>query len=166
MTPIVGIIMGSDSDLPIMEEATRVLKQFEIPYEIGVYSAHRSPHRTAEYVRTARERGLKLIIAGAGSSAHLAGVTAAETTLPVIGVPIDSSPLSGFDALFSTVQMPPGVPVATMGVGKSGATNAGIFAVQVLALSDESLAQKLADYKVRLEKSVAEKSRKVQEQHS
>ena len=166
MKPVVGIIMGSDSDLPTMEESTKVLKQFEVPYEIGVYSAHRSPHRTAEYVRTARQRGLKLIIAGAGSSAHLAGVTAAETTLPVIGVPIDSSPLSGFDALLSTVQMPPGVPVATMGVGRSGATNAGIFAVQVLALGDERLTAKLADYKASLEKAVAEKSKKVQEQSS
>src|SRR5213594_1330834 len=147
MKALVGIIMGSDSDLPIMQEAANVLKQFEIPYEIGIYSAHRSPHRTAEYVKTARERGLKVIIAGAGGSAHLAGVAAAETTVPVIGVPIDSSPLSGLDALFSTVQMPPGVPVATMGVGKSGATNAGIFAVQILALNDEKLAAKLMDYK-------------------
>jgi len=161
--PVVGIIMGSDSDLPTMQEAVKVLKQFEIPYELGVYSAHRSPHRTAEYVTTAQTRGLKLIIAGAGSSAHLAGVTAAETTLPVIGVPIDSSPLSGFDALLSTVQMPPGVPVATMGVGKSGATNAGLFAVQILALTDEVLAAKLKDYKSQLEKTVAEKSKKVQE---
>jgi phosphoribosylaminoimidazole carboxylase PurE protein len=166
MKPIVGIIMGSDSDLPIMQEAIKVLKQFEIPLEIGVYSAHRSPRRTGEYVRTARERGLKLIIAGAGSSAHLAGVTAAETTLPVIGVPIDSSPLSGFDALLSTVQMPPGVPVATMGVGKSGATNAGIFAVQILAVADDRLAAKLKEYKAQLEKSVAEKSRKVEEQNA
>src|SRR5689334_12031302 len=163
MKPIVGIIMGSDSDVEVMQEAGKILKQFEIPFEIGVYSAHRSPHRTAEYVRSARERGLKLIIAGAGASAHLAGVTAAETTIPVIGVPIDSSPLSGFDALMSTVQMPPGVPVATMGVGKSGATNAGIFAVQVLALSDDGLMRKLADYKEQLEKAVAEKSRKIQE---
>ena len=161
--PLIGIIMGSDSDLPTMQEATKVLKQFEIPYEIGVYSAHRSPHRTNEYVRSARDRGLKLIIAGAGSSAHLAGVTAAETTLPVIGVPIDSSPLSGFDALLSTVQMPPGVPVATMGVGKSGATNAAIFAIEVLALGDERLAGKLAEYKAGLEQAVAEKSKKVQD---
>jgi phosphoribosylaminoimidazole carboxylase PurE protein len=163
MTPLIGIIMGSDSDLPTMQEAVKVLKQFEIPYEIGVYSAHRSPHRTNEYVRSAKDRGLKLIIAGAGSSAHLAGVTAAETTLPVIGVPIDSSPLSGFDALLSTVQMPPGVPVATMGVGKSGATNAAIFAVEVLALGDERLAVKLGEYKAGLEQAVAEKSKKVQE---
>jgi phosphoribosylaminoimidazole carboxylase PurE protein len=164
MNPVVGIIMGSDSDLPVMEETVKVLKQFGIPYEIGVYSAHRSPNRTSEYVRSARSRGLKLIIAGAGSSAHLAGVTAAETTLPVIGVPIDSSPLSGFDALLSTVQMPPGVPVATMGVGKSGAANAAVFAVEVLALADESLANRLSEYKETLEKTVAEKSRKVQEQ--
>ncbi|OLD57880.1 MAG: 5-(carboxyamino)imidazole ribonucleotide mutase [Acidobacteria bacterium 13_1_40CM_2_56_5] len=164
MKALVGIIMGSDSDLPIMQEAANVLKQFEIPYEIGVYSAHRSPHRTAEYVKSARQRGLKVIIAGAGSSAHLAGVTAAETTLPVIGVPINSSPLSGLDSLLSTVQMPPGVPVATMGVGKSGATNAGIFAVQILALDDEDLMKHLVEYKEWLEKAVEEKSRKVQEQ--
>src|SRR5712692_3958510 len=156
--------MGSDSDLPTMQEAAKVLKQFDIPYEIGVYSAHRSPHRTAEYVRTARDRGLKIIIAGAGNSAHLAGVAAAETTLPVIGVPIDSSPLLGFDALLSTVQMPPGVPVATMGVGKSGATNAGIFAVQILAVGNEKLTSRLADHKAHLEKSVAERSKRVQEQ--
>jgi phosphoribosylaminoimidazole carboxylase PurE protein len=163
MNPLVGIIMGSDSDLPVMQEVAKILKQFEVPYEIGVYSAHRSPHRTAEYVRSARERGLKMIIAGAGASAHLAGVTAAETTLPVIGIPIDSSPLSGFDSLLSTVQMPPGVPVATMGVGKSGATNAGIFAIQILALGDSRLAAKLIEYKDQLEKAVAEKSKKVQE---
>ena len=163
MKPLVGIIMGSDSDLAVMQEAAKVLKQFEIPYEIGVYSAHRSPHRTLEYVRSAGERGLKVIIAGAGSSAHLAGVTAAETTLPVIGIPIDSSPLSGLDSLLSTVQMPPGVPVATMGVGNSGATNAAVFAVQILALGDERLARRLAEYKDQLEKSVAEKSKKIQE---
>ena len=164
MKPVVGIIMGSDSDLQVMQEAANILKQFEVSYEIGVYSAHRSPHRTADYVKSARERGLKVIIAGAGSSAHLAGVTAAETTLPVIGVPIDSSPLSGLDSLLSTVQMPPGVPVATMGVGKSGATNAGIFAVQILALEDEKLMKRLVAYKDQLEKSVAEKSKKMQEQ--
>jgi 5-(carboxyamino)imidazole ribonucleotide mutase len=158
--------MGSESDLNVMQEAVKVLKQFEVPFEIGVYSAHRSPHRTLEYVKSARERGLRLIIAGAGSSAHLAGVTAAETTLPVIGVPIDSSPLSGFDALLSTVQMPPGVPVGTMGVGKSGATNAGFFAVQILALADDNLARKLAEYKIQLEKTVAEKSKKLQELES
>jgi phosphoribosylaminoimidazole carboxylase PurE protein len=164
--PVVGIIMGSDSDLGVMQEAVKILKQFEVGYEIGVYSAHRSPHRTLEYVKSARERGLKVIVAGAGSSAHLAGVTAAETTLPVIGVPIDSSPLSGFDSLLSTVQMPPGVPVGTMGVGKSGAANAAFFAIQILALSDEKLARKLTEYKEQLEKSVADKSKKVQELES
>ncbi len=164
MKPLVGIIMGSDSDLSVMQETAKVLKQFEVAYEIGVYSAHRSPHRTLEYVKTARDRGLKLIVAGAGASAHLAGVSAAETTLPVIGVPVDSSPLSGFDSLLATVQMPPGVPVATMGVGKSGATNAGFLAVQILGLMDENLAKRFADYKANLEKVVEEKSRKVQEQ--
>lgn len=161
MTAVVGIIMGSDSDAPIMAEAAKVLQDFGVPYEIGVYSAHRSPHRTLEYVSSARNRGLKVIIAGAGASAHLAGVTAAETIIPVIGVPIDSSPLSGFDALMATVQMPPGVPVSTMGVGKSGATNAGILAVQMLAIADESLATKLVAYKAKFEVSVAEKSKKV-----
>ena len=163
MKPLVGIIMGSDSDLQVMQEAAKVLKQFDVGYEIGVYSAHRSPHRTLEYVKTAKDRGLKLIIAGAGASAHLAGVTAAETILPVIGVPIDSSPLSGFDALLATVQMPPGVPVATMGVGKSGATNAGFLAIQILAVSDEKLAARFTEYKANLEKSVEDKSRRVQE---
>ena len=161
MKPLVGIIMGSDSDAPIMQEAAKTLQQFGVEYEIGVYSAHRSPHRTNEYVTSARARGLKMLIAGAGSSAHLAGVAAAETILPVIGVPIDSSPLSGFDALMATVQMPPGVPVSTMGVGKSGAINAAILAVEILALSDPSLAEKLVDYKAKLEVAVAEKSKKV-----
>ena len=161
MKPLVGIIMGSDSDAPIMQEAAKILQQFGVDYEIGVYSAHRSPHRTNEYITSARARGLKLIIAGAGSSAHLAGVAAAETILPVIGVPIDSSPLSGFDALMATVQMPPGVPVSTMGVGKSGSINAAVLAVEILALSDAGLAEKLVDYKAKLEVSVAEKSKKV-----
>jgi phosphoribosylaminoimidazole carboxylase PurE protein len=163
MKPLVGIIMGSDSDLSVMQEAANTLKQFEIPYEMGVYSAHRSPHRTHEYVVSARERGLRVIIAGAGSSAHLAGVTAAETTLPVIGVPIGSSPLSGFDSLLSVVQMPPGVPVATMGVGKSGATNAAILAVQILGLADDKITQRLIEYKQRLEKTVAERSAAIEQ---
>ena len=165
MKPLVGIIMGSDSDLPVMQEAAKVLKQFEIPYEIGVYSAHRSPRRTHDYVRSARERGLRVIIAGAGSSAHLAGVAAAATTLPVIGIPIDSSPLSGLDSLLSIVQMPPGVPVATMGVGKSGATNAAVLAMQILALGDEKLVKKLEEYKERLEKTVAEKSVRIEQEN-
>jgi phosphoribosylaminoimidazole carboxylase PurE protein len=161
MKPVVGIIMGSDSDATVMQETAKILQLFGVSYEIGIYSAHRSPHRTLEYVKSARERGLKVIIAAAGSSAHLAGVTAAETILPVIGVPLDGSPLSGFDALMSTVQMPPGVPVSTMGVGKSGAINAGILAVEILALSDHTLATKLLEHKANLEKTVAEKSKKV-----
>jgi phosphoribosylaminoimidazole carboxylase PurE protein len=161
MKALVGIIMGSDSDSEVMREAAKSLEKFGIPYEVGVYSAHRSPKRTLDYIKGARERGLRVIIAGAGSSAHLAGVAAAETTLPVIGVPIDSSPLSGFDSLLSIVQMPPGVPVATMGVGKSGAANAGILAAQILALSDRALAQELEDYKKNLERVVAEKSNKL-----
>jgi len=163
MKPLIGIIMGSDSDAPLMQEAAKILQQFGVPYEMGVYSAHRSPRRTQEYVRTARERGLKVIIAGAGGSAALPGVAAAETILPVIGVPIDSSSLAGFDALLTVAQMPPGVSVATMGVGKFGSANAGILAVQMLALSDEQLAQKLVEYKAKLEQSVAEKSRKLSE---
>jgi phosphoribosylaminoimidazole carboxylase PurE protein len=153
--------MGSDSDAPLMHEAGKVLQQFGVPYEMGVYSAHRSPHRTQEYVRTARERGLKIIIAGAGGSAALPGVAAAETILPIIGVPIDSSSLAGFDALLTVAQMPPGVAVATMGVGKFGAANAGLLAVQMLALADAQLAQKLTEYKTTLEHKVAEKSQKV-----
>ena len=161
MKPLVGIIMGSDSDAPIMQEAAKCCSSSAFHMR-SAFTA-----RTARLIarmntsRSARSRGLKMIIAGAGSSAHLAGVTAAETILPVIGVPIDSSPLSGFDALMATVQMPPGVPVSTMGVGKSGATNAAILAVEILALSDAGLAEKLVDYKAKLEVTVAEKSKKV-----
>ncbi|MFQ5586810.1 MAG: 5-(carboxyamino)imidazole ribonucleotide mutase, partial [Thermodesulfobacteriota bacterium] len=156
-----GILMGSDSDLPVMEETTKILKQFGVPFEITVSSAHRSPARTSEYTRSAEKRGLKVIIAGAGNAAHLAGVVAAETTLPVIGVPIDSSPLKGLDALLSTVQMPGGIPVATMAIGKAGARNAGVFAVQILAVSDKRLRDKLAAYKVELAKGVEEKAKKL-----
>ncbi|MDE2962613.1 MAG: 5-(carboxyamino)imidazole ribonucleotide mutase [Acidobacteriota bacterium] len=158
MEPVVGIIMGSDSDLNIMGEAARQLKAFDIPFEIDICSAHRSPARASEYARTAAERGLKCIIAGAGGAAHLAGVTAAETVLPVIGVPVDSSPLSGFDSLLATVQMPGGVPVGTMGVGKSGAVNAAIFAAQILATSDAALAERLAGYKQSLADKIRTKS--------
>ena len=164
MKPSVGILMGSDSDLPVMQEAARVLGEFAVEYEMEVSSAHRSPDRTMRYARTAFDRGLKLIIAGAGGAAHLAGMIAAETILPVIGVPIDSSPLNGFDALLSTVQMPRGVPVATMGIGRSGAANAGIFAVQILARSDPELAKKLVEYKAGLERSVAEKNQRIRRQ--
>jgi 5-(carboxyamino)imidazole ribonucleotide mutase len=146
-TPKVGVIMGSDSDLPTMEETFKVLDKFGVSYEVRILSAHRSPDETAAYAKDSAERGLQILIAGAGWAAHLAGVLAAETVLPVIGVPIDSSPLQGMDALLSTVQMPPGIPVATMAVGKGGARNAALFAVQILALHDPSLKKKLFEFK-------------------
>lgn len=145
--PLVGIIMGSDSDLPMMEEAFKVLEEFQIHYEVRILSAHRAPRATAEYARNAERRGLRILIAGAGWAAHLAGVIAAETILPVIGVPLDSSPLQGIDSLLSTVQMPPGIPVASMAIGKGGAKNAALFAVQVLALQDPDLCGRLREFK-------------------
>ena len=145
--PQVGIVMGSDSDLGVMEETAAILRNFGIAFEITVASAHRTPRRAAEFAESARDRGIKVIIAGAGHAAHLAGAMAAHTTLPVIGVPIDSSAFQGIDALLSTVQMPPGIPVATVAVGKPGAVNAGILAVQILAVGDPVLADKLANYK-------------------
>lgn len=159
--PRVGIIMGSDSDLPVMLEAAETLKKFGVPCEVDVTSAHRSPARTAEYARTAIARGLKAIIVGAGGAAHLAGVVAAETTLPVLAVPIASTTLQGLDSLLATVQMPAGVPVACFAIGKSGAVNAAIFAVQILATSDPALAKKMAEHKEKLARGVAEKSEKV-----
>jgi phosphoribosylamine--glycine ligase len=161
--PEVGIVMGSDSDLAIMEETAAVLRQFEISYEMTVASAHRSPERAAKFAASANKRGIKVIIAGAGHAAHLAGNIAAYTSLPVIGVPIDSSCLQGLDALLSTVQMPPGVPVATVSIGKSGAKNAGILAAQILALSDPNLSQKLQTYKKELAKQVDQKARKLKD---
>ncbi len=156
--PAVGIVMGSNSDLSVMTEATKILKQFQVPYEITVASAHRSPARAADFATCARDRGIRVIIAGAGHAAHLAGAMAAHTTLPVIGVPIDSSCLQGLDALLSTVQMPPGIPVATVSIGKSGARNAGILAVQILALADESLQEQLAAFKQDMADKVAQKA--------
>lgn len=150
--------MGSDSDLPVMEQAEEVLKEFGIPYELDVMSAHRTPDKVREWVSSARERGLRVIIAGAGMSAHLAGVVAAHTTLPVIGVPLASGALNGVDALYSTVNMPPGVPVATVAV--DGARNAGILAVQILATSDSSLASRLEEFKQQMAVKVEERSRK------
>ena len=160
---LVGIIMGSDSDLPVMQEAFELLTNFGVPAEITVASAHRSPKRVSEYARTAKGRGLKVLIAGAGGAAHLAGVLAAETSLPVIGVPIASSPLTGWDALLSTVQMPAGVPVATMAVGKAGARNAAILAAQILAVADNKLQESLEHYKEELAEKVAEKAANLQE---
>src|SRR5205823_1622451 len=159
--PVVSIVMGSDSDLEIMREAGKALEGFGITYEIDVTSAHRSPDRTAEYARRAASRGVRVIIAGAGGAAHLAGVIAAHTSLPVIGVPIPSTALNGLDSLLATVQMPAGIPVATVAIGKPGATNAGILAAQILALSNVSLAKKLSGHKEKLANSVEEKSRKL-----
>ncbi len=151
MDPIhVLILMGSDSDAPVMQGAVDILREFGISSEITVASAHRSPERVLRLVREAPDRGVKVFIVGAGAAAHLAGVVAAHTTMPVIGVPIDSSALKGLDALLSTVQMPPGVPVATVSVGKPGATNAGVLAAQILAVSDPDLASRLAGYKKKL----------------
>jgi phosphoribosylaminoimidazole carboxylase PurE protein len=159
--PLVSIVMGSDSDLDVMREAGKALEEFGIAYEIDVTSAHRSPDRTAEFARKAAERGIRVIIAGAGGAAHLAGVIAAHSTLPVIGVPIASTSLNGLDSLLATVQMPAGIPVATVAVGKPGATNAGILAAQILALSDDAMAKRMAEHKRKLEKSVEEKSKKL-----
>lgn len=159
----VGIVMGSDSDLEVMKAAADVLKSFDVEFEMTVASAHRTPARAAEFAQTAQERGVQVIIAGAGHAAHLAGAMAAHTTLPVIGVPIDSSALQGLDALLSTVQMPPGIPVATVALGKPGARNAGILAVQMLALSDPALQQRLVEFKKDMEKKVEEKANAVEE---
>ena len=158
----VGIVMGSDSDLGVMESAADVLKDFGVAFEITVASAHRSPQRAADWASSARERGIKIIIAGAGHAAHLAGAMAAHTSLPIIGVPIDSSCLQGMDALLATVQMPPGVPVATMAIGKSGARNAGILAVQILALADPVLAERLDQYKQNMAAKVEQKAKKLE----
>ena len=161
MKPKVLIVMGSDSDLPVMQETEKVLKDFRIPYDITVASAHRSPERTTKLTKDAEKNGVEVIIAGAGSAAHLAGVIASHTILPVVGVPIDSSPLKGVDALFSTVQMPPGIPVATMAVGKAGAINAAIFAVQILMSKNASLKKALRAYKKKMVKEVERKSAKL-----
>jgi phosphoribosylaminoimidazole carboxylase PurE protein len=156
------ILMGSDSDLPVMENTGKTLKEFGIPYEMTVSSAHRTPDRTLNLVINAEKNGVEVVIAGAGAAAHLAGVIASHTTLPVIGIPIDSSPLEGIDALYSTVQMPPGIPVATMAIGTAGAKNAGIFAAQILALKDPKIAAALKDYKKKMAKEVEKKARKVE----
>ena len=148
------ILMGSDSDAPVMQGAVDILNELQIPCEMTVASAHRSPERVMRLVSEAPGRGVKLFIVGAGAAAHLAGVVAAHSTLPVIGVPIDSSALKGWDALLSTVQMPPGVPVATVSIGKPGATNAGVLAGQILALADSAIADRLIVYKKKLAEKV------------
>jgi 5-(carboxyamino)imidazole ribonucleotide mutase len=161
--PVVSIVMGSDSDLEIMREAGKALESFGIAFEIDVTSAHRSPDRTAEYARNAADRGIRVIIAGAGGAAHLAGVIASHTTLPVIGVPIAATSLNGLDSLLATVQMPAGIPVATVAIGKPGATNAGILAAQILGVADLTIGQRLQAHKEKLARVVEEKSRALKE---
>jgi len=159
--PQVSIVSGSDTDIDIMREAAKALEEFGIQYEIDVTSAHRSPDRTADYARKASGRGIKVIIAGAGGAAHLAGVIAAHTTLPVIGVPIPSTSLNGMDSLLATVQMPAGIPVATVAIGKPGATNAGILAAQIIGLASAAIDKKLTAHKEKLANGVEEKSKKL-----
>ncbi|WP_307832201.1 5-(carboxyamino)imidazole ribonucleotide mutase [Prauserella cavernicola] len=153
--PVVGVIMGSDSDWPVLEAAGQALDEFEVPYEVGVYSAHRTPQRMLDYARTAAERGIKVIVAGAGGAAHLPGMVASATPLPVIGVPVPLKYLDGLDSLLSIVQMPAGVPVATVSVG--GARNAGLLAVRILAAADETLRAKMTTFQADLEQLVLDK---------
>jgi 5-(carboxyamino)imidazole ribonucleotide mutase len=161
-TPQILIVMGSDSDLPVMREAADVLDNFEVPWEMRISSAHRTPAKTMALASEAAGRGIRIIIAGAGMAAHLAGVVAAKTILPVIGVPMPGGALNGVDALYSTVQMPGGIPVATMAIGKAGAKNAGLFAVQVLALSDSRLAEALHHYRRQMEQEAEAKDAELQ----
>lgn len=156
--PLVGILMGSDSDVPVMEKAVEVLKEMNVSYEMDISSAHRLPEKTAEYANTARERGIEVIIAGAGMAAHLAGVLAANTTLPVIGVPLKSGALNGVDALYSTVQMPPGIPVATVAI--DGAKNAAYLACSILSIKYPEIAEKLEAFRENMRKALSEKSEK------
>ena len=156
--PLVGVIMGSTSDGDVMQNCTDQLEELEIPHEVKVLSAHRTPEQTREYAESAVDRGLEVVIAGAGWAAHLAGVIAAHTTLPVIGIPIDSSPLNGMDALLATVQMPPGIPVATVALGKGGATNAGVLAAQILALKYPPIAERFKNYRLNLTRKALEKA--------
>jgi phosphoribosylamine---glycine ligase len=155
------ILIGSDSDAPVMQGAVDLLREFGIPSEMTVASAHRSPDRVLRLVRGAADRGVKVFIVGAGAAAHLAGVVAAHTTMPVIGVPIDSSALKGLDALLSTVQMPPGVPVATVSIGKPGASNAAVLAAQILAVGDRQMVAKLDEYKKKLAEKVEQAAERV-----
>ena len=160
--PLIGILMGSDSDWVVMQEAAIVLRQLEIPFQMTVSSAHRTPERTQAIAGSAAQMGIKILIAGAGAAAHLAGVVAAATPLPVIGVPLSATDLNGLDALLSTVQMPGGVPVATMAIGKAGARNAALFSARILALSDPELAEKLARFNKNMAESVVVKDETLQ----
>lgn len=159
MKPQVLIVIGSDSDLPVMEETGKILNEFGIPFDITIASAHRSPERTTRLAKEAEKNGVETIIAGAGAAAHLAGVIASHTILPVIGVPINSSPLQGFESLLSMVQMPPGVPVATMAVGKAGAKNAAILAAEIIGRKDARIVKKLKEYKARMVSEVEKKAK-------
>lgn len=160
--PLVLLMMGSDTDLPIMQEAADILRTFDVPYEMRIASAHRSPVRTLALASEAAGRGIKIIIAGAGMAAHLAGVVASKTILPVIGVPMPGGALNGVDALYATVQMPAGIPVATMAIGRAGAKNAGLFALQILALSDPHLAESILRYRVDMDKELEKKDADLQ----
>jgi 5-(carboxyamino)imidazole ribonucleotide mutase len=162
--PLIGILMGSESDLPIMEKAAEVLKEMKVPYEMEISSAHRHPEKTAHYAKTARERGIEVLIAGAGMAAHLAGVLASHTTLPVIGVPIKSGALNGADALYSTVQMPPGVPVATVGI--DGAKNAAYLACEILSIKYPEITKKLEDFRTKMRKTLEAKSKAIKKGRS
>ena len=162
-TPRVGIVMGSDSDWPKIRKAADALAEFGVPHEVRVMSAHRTPHTVARYAETAVERGLKIIIAAAGGAAHLAGVVAAHTSLPVIGLPVPTPDLGGLDSLLSTVQMPGDVPVASVAVGMGGPRNAGLFAVQILATADDELAARYSAFKQQLVDKIAEKDSKLRE---
>ncbi len=154
---VVSVVMGSDSDLPVMEETVKVLEAFAIPHELYLTSAHRTPERTVQFARGAAKRGVRVIIVGAGGAAHLAGVIASQTLLPVIGVPIDATSLQGLDALLATVQMPGGIPVATMAIGKAGAKNAALLAVRILALEEPDLPKKLQSYVRKMAQEVERK---------
>lgn len=158
---LVSVVMGSSSDLPIMKEAASILEEFQVPHELFLTSAHRSPDRTSLFASKAADRGVRVIIVGAGMAAHLAGVIASQTPLPVIGVPMDSSSLSGLDALLSTVQMPGGIPVATMSIGKAGAKNAALMAVRILALGNEGLRDKLESYTKKMAEDIEEGQKKL-----
>ncbi len=159
----IAIFIGSDSDYEVAKDALEILKEFEVPFALEVTSAHRSPSRTVELVKSYEEKGVEVFIAVAGKAAHLAGVVASHTVLPVIGIPVESSTLGGLDALLSTVQMPKGVPVATMGLGKSGASNAALLAVQILGLKDSALVSKMRDYREKMASQVESKSKKIQQ---
>ena len=158
---LVSVVMGSDSDLPVMSEATKILEEFSIPHELFLTSAHRTPARTTKFAQEAAKSGIKIIIVGAGAAAHLAGVIASQTQLPVIGVPIDATAVHGLDALLSTVQMPGGIPVATMAIGRAGAKNAALYAARILALEDKKIGTKLSAYIKKMAREVEKKQENI-----